>query len=170
MKNVRVVQNAKSGAIITPSSNPKFGFMQLEEKAQVFELGWMREVKKSTLVRAEVAALQALIAENRTLALPGKIVVQEYLEAEVPEHIRKAFLSGKNIDLEKQTMQYVKRAGNDGPILTVGDDRILRFTWYDRSGLTPDIKVNHDNAVEAPTAEAVATEAKPEVASAELPQ
>ena len=155
-RNVRMVANKTTGALVTPSSNPEYGYLQLEETADEFGMGWMRTTKKSTLVRAEVTALQKLVAENRTGALPGKIVVQEYPENEVPDPIFKAFLSSKKQSSAELAEQYVKRAGNGGAILMTGDQRILRFTWYDRSGLTPDIKCEHDNGVAAPAQPAVA--------------
>lgn len=149
-KKVRIVPNSKTNALVTLSKNPKFGFVQLEETEESFEMGWMRTIKKSTLVRADVESLNKLIQDNRTLALPGKIVVQEFAEGNVPANIEKAFLSGKNMDPEEQRQQYLKRAGAEGPVLMSGDQRILRFTWYDKTGLTPDVKCDHDNAVEAP--------------------
>lgn len=146
--NVQIVVNKKSNALITPSKNPQFGFIQLEEVSENWDMGWLRQTKKSTLVRAEMSALAKLVQDNRSLKLPGKIVVQEFPAEEVPENIAKQFLSSKTLSPQALAEQYVKRAGDNGPILTVGGQPILRFTWYDRTGKVEDINCDHDNGAE----------------------
>jgi hypothetical protein len=76
-------------------------------------------------------------------AIPGRIVVKEFVESEVPENFASRF--NKNLAYEDAIAPYVKRAGKDGIELTLGGERILRFTDYDGSGNDQDIRVAHDN-------------------------
>ncbi len=107
-------------------------------------------------MRATVDLLQKYIAMNKSLTVAGKIYVEEFLESEVPDSFKERF--NKNVDYETQIRPYVKRAGKDGVELTLGGERILRFTSYDPSGTIEDSKVAHDNtdAVKASKATGVA--------------
>jgi hypothetical protein len=84
------------------------------------------------------------VSAHKSLQLPGAIVVKEYLESEVPQSIADKFFN-KELSYEDAIAPYVKRAGADGIELTVGGERILRFTSYDAAGTDTDVKVAHDN-------------------------
>ena len=76
--------------------------------------------------------------------LPGKIVVTECLEDDIPASC--ASQLQKDLPFEEQISAYLKRAGSDeAPVLTAGGKRILRFTSYDASGTAMDIRIQHDN-------------------------
>ena len=64
----------------------------------------------------------------------------------MPQAISDKFFN-KELAYEDAIAQYVKRAGADGQELTVGGERILRFTSYDANGSDTDVKVAHDNVV-----------------------
>jgi hypothetical protein len=145
MTQVKIVPNSKTGSVITAyQNNPKFGYVQLEQSAKVFEGNWIRKTKRTTLLRAEMEVLSEFIAEQKSLFLSGKIVVKEYLESEVPQEVVERFLN-KSVDYETAIEPYVKRAGQDGVQLTYGGERILRFTSYDASGNDTDSRIAHDN-------------------------
>lgn len=169
--NVSIVPNKKTNSIVTKSANPEFGFIQLEETAQVWEMGWLRTQKKSTLVRADIDSLNKLVSDNPSLRIPGKIVVQEFPQNEVPAPIQRNFLRVKE-GQNPQTIydQYIKRAGDGGEILHKGGQPIMRFTWYDKTGTTEDIICEHDNVIArqaAPTvAQTAAIPATPEPVAA----
>lgn len=155
MPVVSIVPNKTSGEIITAyKTNADFGFIQLESVTNEFQGGWLRTAKRSCLLRAEMPALIEFISQNKTLQIPGKITVQEFEEKDVPEQIRSRFLSSKKQSYDEIIEQFLKRAGQDGPVLTTGDSRILRFSYYDPTNQVQDCFVAHDNAVEntAPTA------------------
>jgi hypothetical protein len=154
---VSIVPNKTSGQVITAyTTNPGFGYIQMEQTSMEFQGGWLRQSKRSCLLRAEMDVLTAFVGMNKSLQVPGKIVVQEFEENAVPEQIKSRFLNTKKQSYEEVVEQYLKRAGNDGPVLMTGDSRILRFSYYDPTGATPDVFVAHDNASEvaAPTATA----------------
>jgi hypothetical protein len=149
---------SKEGQFITVyKNNSDYGYITLSStELSTDSRGWIRESKRSTLMRGTVDLLQKYIAMNKTLTVAGKIYVEEFLEYEVPDSFKERF--NKNVDYETQIRPYVKRAGKDGVELTLGGERILRFTSYDPSGTIEDSKVAHDNtdAVKASKATGVA--------------
>jgi hypothetical protein len=145
MSKVQIVPNASSGAVINAyQSNPEFGYIQLQQSAIVQDGSWIREVKRSTLLKASVEILEKFVNANPSLTLKGQLCVKEYLESELPADMAQKYLR-KDVTHEEAIAPFVKRAGSDGPELTFGGERILRFTEYDPSGEGSDITVAHDN-------------------------
>lgn len=145
MNQVKIVPSAQSGEIATPyASNPEFGYVQLEQSAISTDGGWIRETKRSTLLRASMDILGKFIAAHKTLVLPGKLVVSEFTEDSVPQAVADKNFR-KDVPYEEAIAQYIKRAGNQGVELTSNGQRILRFTEYDPSDSKQDILVAHDN-------------------------
>ena len=144
MRNVQITPS-KDGQLITVyKNNSNYGYITLTStELSTDSRGWIRESKRSTLMRAEVELLQKYIAANKSLALPGKIYVEEFLEGELPDSYAERL--NQNVDYETRIKPYVKRAGKDGVELTLGGERILRFTAYDASGTIEDSKIAHDN-------------------------
>jgi hypothetical protein len=148
MTQVQIIPNPKTGSVVTAyQNNPEFGYVQLQQTAMTIDGGWVREAKRSTLLRAKMELLSKFIAGNKTLALPGNIVVKEYAESDVPEDMAARFFN-KSVDYEASIEPYVKRAGQDGIELTNGGERIIRFSVYDPSGKDTDVTVAHDNVAE----------------------
>jgi hypothetical protein len=157
MRNVQITPSKEGQLITVYKNNSDYGYITLTStELSTDARGWIRESKRSTLMRATVDLLQKYIAMNKTLTVAGKIYVEEFLESEVPDSFKERF--NKNVDYETQIRPYVKRAGKDGVELTLGGERILRFTSYDPSGTIEDSKVAHDNtdAVKASKATGVA--------------
>jgi hypothetical protein len=157
MRNVQITPSKEGQLITVYKNNSDYGYITLTStELSTDSRGWIRESKRSTLMRATVDLLQKYIAMNKSLTVAGKIYVEEFLESEVPDSFKERF--NKNVDYETQIRPYVKRAGKDGVELTLGGERILRFTSYDPSGTIEDSKVAHDNtdAVKASKATGVA--------------
>lgn len=145
MNKVQIVPNKKTGNVINAyESNPEFGYIQLEQSALVQEGAWIREVKRSCLMKASTEILNKFVAGTPSLTLPGKLVVKEFLQSELPEAMAQKYLR-KDVTEEEAIAPFVKKAGSDGPELTFGGERILRFTEYDPTGEDNDIRVTHDN-------------------------
>jgi hypothetical protein len=144
MRNVQITPS-KDGQLITVyKNNSAYGYITLSSvEMSIGGDGWIRESKRSTLMRAEVKLLQRFIAANKSLALAGKIYVEEFLESQLPASYVERL--NKNVNYETSIAPYIKRAGKDGIELTLGGERILRFTSYDPSGTIEDSKVAHDN-------------------------
>jgi hypothetical protein len=147
MSTVRIVANAKSGNLITGyKNNAEYGYIQLEQTAMsIASNGWIRESKRVCILRAKTEQLKSFVNANKTLQLPGKIVIKEYLESELPDTVAETL--NKNVDYETRIASYIKRAGVDGDELTLGGERILRFSNYDPTGNDQDVLIQHDNVV-----------------------
>lgn len=157
MRNVQITPSKEGQLITVYKNNSDYGYITLSStELSTDSRGWIRESKRSTLMRATVDLLQKYIAMNKSLTVPGKIYVEEFLESEVPDSFKERF--NKNVDYETQIRPYIKRAGKDGVELTLGGERILRFTSYDPTGIIEDSKIAHDNtdAVKASKATGVA--------------
>jgi hypothetical protein len=141
---VMIVPNKKTSAIVSPyDNNPEFGYVQLEQSQMIVQGGWLRQVKRACLLRADVAILQQWVSMNKSLQLPGRIAVWEFAESELPNDVKAKYISNK-MDYEDAIEQYIKRAGNDGDELATEDgERILRFAFYDETGKVEDILVQH---------------------------
>jgi hypothetical protein len=147
MSTVRIVANAKSNNLITGyKNNAEYGYIQLEQTAMsIASNGWIRESKRVCILRAKTEQLKTFVNANKTLILPGKIVIKEYLESELPDTVAETL--NKNVDYETRIASYIKRAGVDGDELTLGGERILRFSNYDPTGNEVDVLIQHDNVV-----------------------
>jgi hypothetical protein len=154
MSTVQIVVNSKSNSLITNyKSNPEYGYIQLQQSAITIGAdGWVREQKRVCILRATTELLKTFVGQHKSLQVPGKIVIREYLESELPENIANQL--NKNVDYETAISSYVKRAGADGDELTLGGERILRFSNYDASGIEADKLVAHDSVVVTSTAKA----------------
>jgi hypothetical protein len=144
--NTVTIVTTETGAAIRPyKSNPDFAYIQLQSMEQVIDGGWLRTKKRSALLRAETKTLEAFLSvHGKTGSVPGRIVVREFVESQVPGQFTARF--NKKLDYEDAIAPFVKRAGQDGEELTVGGERILRFADYDPSGQEQDIRVQHDVA------------------------
>lgn len=149
MANSVAIKPASTGALFTTfKSNPEFGFIVLESSSIVTTGGWIRESKRTCLIRASVATLEKFIATQvKNGTLPGKILVREYLEDEVPANLAKEHLR-EDVTFEEAIEPYLKKAGQDGPALTIGGKRILKFSNWDPTGEQQDQILQHDNIAE----------------------
>lgn len=156
--SVKIKANAEGKAVTPYAGNPEFGFIILESTEMVFQNGWIQEKVRSTIQRGAVSALAGFHIGQE---LPGKIVVTECLEDDIPASCLS--MLQKDLPFEEQIASYLKRAGSDeAPVLTAGGKRILRFTSYDASGTAMDMRVQHDNIeeVKAHNAKASSKDAK----------
>lgn len=143
MNEIKIVAS-ENGALVRTYNNPEFGYVVMESTDLVFGAGWIREAKRTCLLRAKTALLMQFAAQPK---IPGRIQVLEYLENAVPAAVQKAHLRD-DIPWPEAIASFIKSAGSDGPALKVGDARILRFTQYDPSGQSMDIILQHDNVLE----------------------
>lgn len=159
MSNVRIVPGKKGSVVTAYENNADFGYVQLEQSAIVQTGGWIREVKRTCLLRGKTVTLEAFVNSAKGLQLPGKIVVFEFLESQVPADVAKEYLRD-DVSFEEAIDPYIKRAGADGVALTADGERILRFAKWDSTDQLTDVRVVHDNQ-----AEIVANKAKSEQAA-----
>jgi len=132
MNKVVVTADANGNVIGISKNNPEFGYVRVEQNVtQVNERGWLRNVKRSALVKGKVADLvDAGLVAGKTL--PGKIVVVESFQPFNPE----------NPDRD------LKIAGDTGVICRVDDEPIYRQTFYTSNENAVDELIMHNNAEE----------------------
>jgi hypothetical protein len=132
------IKPTKTGALITTyKNNTTYGYITLNSE----EINSNGEVKPNSLrtcmLRAEIQLLKKFVDRfGKEDQLPGRIVVKEFLEGHVPENYMSRL--NKNLSYEDSIAIYVKRASKEGIELTLGGERILRFTEYDGSGNVKD--------------------------------
>lgn len=154
MSNVTItpIKNAVGGTLINqfPNSADK-GYIKVEQNSLEFGKGWAKTLTRTALIKGDFPTLEAIIrSAGPKKELPGRIVVQEFVQSEVPEQLKRDFYNQNAEDEEEALAPYVKKAGSDEDALelTVGGERILRFASYDPTGTGVDIKVAHDNGAE----------------------
>ena len=136
---------SKEGNLVTPYDNaPEYGYIILAQTKSSFVNGWLKESTNRTIMKGSVTSLEKFVQSNPNLSIAGKLVVSEYLEDEVPEAVASAHFD-KSLTFEEQISNYIKRAGTDGPELTAGGKRILRFVMLDSSATQVDSLIAHDN-------------------------
>lgn len=144
---VKVVPDDKGLRVRPYESNPELGFVQVQEvEIANSSLTWKRRRKRTALVKGNVDVLQDWLAEYKGTTLPGKIVIQEYLEEEIPDDLRREFFPREDApNFDDIYESYVKRAGDDGVELMSDDQRIFRFQIYDEFDELEDVFIKHEN-------------------------
>ena len=116
------------------------GYLVIESSEQVVQGGWIKEVTRTALIKGNIKLLDTLAKHS----IPGRIVLLEYLESQLPDEMQ-IYLDQTVEDYEERIAQFIKRAGTDGPEMCNGAERILRFCIWDATGKMSDVTVAHDN-------------------------
>lgn len=144
MSQVTFKANEKSGEIITVFPNaPERGYVTLQSSQLVRSGTNLNKRTRTFLMSATVEILTEYVAMFKGKPLPGQIVAKEFLESELPANFKSRL--NKKAEYEDAIAPFIKRAGQRGPELTLGGERILRFTDYDESGDDVDTTIAHDN-------------------------
>jgi len=144
---VAIKTNDKGAFVNYYDSNTEFGYIVLEANSISTSGGWVRETKRSCLIRGRITTLEKFIADTPGKQLPGRLVVREFLEDAIPQDIAAKELRD-DLSLEEALSVHFKRAGKDGVILSKDGKRIVRFTEYDSTGAIQDVIISHDNVAE----------------------
>jgi len=155
--NICTMKPNADGQLVTAyAGNPTFGYITLVSTQIVEQNGWLQEKDRTTLLRGKTDMLQRIAAAKPTMQ--GSIKVTECLEDNIPDALVANF--NKNQTREEQIAPFIKRAGENGPVLTLEGKRILRFTSFDPTGSAPDTRVFHDNKQEVVAFNAVKSKAE----------
>lgn len=170
---VKIVPSDTKQNIRISEKNPKFGHIVLRQlESKQASRRWVKTEKRQCIMLGTVDELKDWLQDKRSGIIPGKIVVQEYRESEIPDDVLRDFFG--NLEETNPAMYYeqyekaVKRAGNDGPELYADGERILVFKFLDSSGEEEDIYVSHDNRDEVSEFNRARREAEREKSIAEL--
>lgn len=132
MSNVRVVADATGNVIGVSQNNPEYGYIRVEQETiQINDQGWLRNVRRSALLKGKVEDLMRTGYKEGT-EIPGKIVVVESLTP----------FNSENPD------RNLKIAGATGIVCRVDDQPIYRETFYTANLNAIDEFITHDNSTE----------------------
>jgi hypothetical protein len=131
MSKVTVTADRNGNIVNISDNNPEFGYIRVEQVTTQITNGWLRNVKRSTLIKGKVAdLLEAKFTNGQEL--PGKIVVVESFNPFNPE----------NPDRD------LKIAGDTGVICRVDDQPIYRQSVYTVNDQAQDEFITHNNIEE----------------------
>ena len=148
MSKIKIMSNKDKQMITVSTKNPEWGTVRLASSESSIDSasGFRKVSSKSFLVKDKVENLVLFLEDYPNGFVPGKLVTVEFLESEAPSEFSK--LLNKNLSYEEAISSYIKRAGQDGPELTVQGERILRYTKYDEASKLFDTTISHDNVEE----------------------
>ena len=149
---VFIVSSENNEIVNVYASNPDFAWIKVQSSVMVTEGQFLRKKKRTALVKAETEVLNELVELYGTKKpLPGRIYVHEYLESELPEHIRSRFSNSKN-GYEAAIADFVKVHSQTKDVMTHNGQRIIRFSEWDMTGQIADISIDKSAPVSAPPA------------------
>jgi hypothetical protein len=132
MSKVTVAADKNGNVIGVSVNNPEYGYIRVEQNAtQINDQGWLRNVKRSALIKGRVEDLIACdYVEGDQIS--GKIVVRESLTPFNPN------------DPDRD----LKLAGETGVICRVDDQPIYRQTFFTSNVNATDDLIMHTNSEE----------------------
>ena len=132
MSRVKVVADKNGNIVGVSQNNPEYGYIRVEQVAtQINEQGWLRNVKRSAIIKGKVDDLLACSYREGS-EITGRIVIKESFEPFNPT----------NPDRD------LKIAGDTGVICRVGDQPIYRQSFFTQNLNSIDDLIMHDNADE----------------------
>jgi len=132
MSKVKVTADKNGNVIGQSENNPEYGYIRIEQQTvQINEQGWLKNVKRSTLLKGKMIDLLEVGYKNGT-ELPGKIIVKESLTP----------FNSENPD------RNLKIAGTTGIICRIDDQPIYRDTFYTSNMEAYDELITHTNSEE----------------------
>jgi len=131
-EKVTVAADKNGNVIGVSTNNPEYGYLRVEQTTtQINDEGWLRNVKRSALIKGKVEDLMGTGYKEGT-QIPGKIVVRESLEPFNPV----------NPDRD------LKIAGDTGVICRIDDQPIYRQTFFTSNLNAFDELITHNNSEE----------------------
>jgi hypothetical protein len=132
MSKVKVTADQNGNVVGVSQNNPEYGYIRVEQQAiQINEQGWLKNVKRSALLKGKVIDLLETGYKAET-ELPGKIVVVESLTP----------FNTENPDRD------LKIAGSTGIVCRIDDQPIYRQSFYTTNPNAFDELINHTNSEE----------------------
>ncbi len=130
--NVTVMADDLGNVIGLSKNNPEYGYIRVEQSAnQISEGGWLKLVKRSTLIKGKLEDLQEINYQKGD-TITGRIIVKESLEPFNP------------VNPEKN----LKIAGDSGIVCSVDGNPIYRDTIFTLDPYAEDEFITHDNGDE----------------------
>jgi hypothetical protein len=144
IKMIKIEKFADGLTMHDSTTTKNFGVIRVTESAITINNGFIKETKKSAIIRGEKNSLQMII-DNPSLLEGSHIQIIEKLESELNDG---EIYVPENTSYAEVLERFSKRAGVDGPVLKVNGERIIRYTKVTSNTNDKDIIVNHDNVEE----------------------
>jgi hypothetical protein len=157
---VLVVPNKETGHLVTeyddqdPENGPVYGYIHIEASTRSTGDGWLRKKRRATLIKGVIEELEEFIDDDGfrkggKTYLPGKIFIHE-LQLDEDNRLPAAYekrLKHREYSREYVLMQYLKRAGKEGPVLYHDGKPIFKFANYlaEPRPSDYDVFIEHDN-------------------------
>ena len=128
---VKVVPVDEASSVITPTRNPEYGYVKLQQLVPEYRNQWFRMAKRTAILVGKMTDLiEADFQPDQELE--GKIVVHETLVPPDPEN----------------DFRHLKKAGTTGVICRVDDQPIYRTTYFTTDLTAEDVFIDHTNSEE----------------------
>lgn len=142
MSKIQMLADDNGNIIRASQNDTTTGFIVLQSKKVQVRGRRAKTVKRSCYISGTLEDLRDLHEVFSVEGIDGKIVIREYVKSQVPDEFLIKNRETKAVEWDRMQM---KRAGNEGPVLTKDGEPIYRFAIYDETGSLPDIIVEHDN-------------------------
>ena len=154
-----VVPAGANSPIVPFTNSPEWGYIQVASVTVNIGAVWARPSKRSALIKGEIETLQLVLREfvnPKDLSLKGKLYIREFMyndafmQDEEFETYRQQLNVSEDGDEDVMLKGIAKRAGAEGPFMTLEGVQILRFTEYVQypTAQHGDILIQHDNGAE----------------------
>lgn len=145
---VHVLDTPENLAIDNPSKQE--GYIKMVQfSSRVSDTGYINESNRYFTYFGKVQGLLNFVDErvDENDKLPGRIIIKEFRESEVPDAYKRLFYNHK---AEEPESYFVKRPGKGGPVLYNSGERIMRFpVWFEyQTENAFDVFLPHDNSNE----------------------
>jgi hypothetical protein len=129
---VKVTADQHGNIIGVSTNNPEYGFVRVEQNVtQINQQGWLKNVKRSTLIKGLVSDLTAS-GFKEGFEITGKIIVVESL----------------NPFNQENPERDLKIAGDSGIVCRIDDQPIYRQTFFTPDPNAQDQLIIHNNVEE----------------------
>lgn len=129
--SVKVLKNFQGG-YINVYHNQEYGYIKVCDEAFEVSNGHLELKTRVAEIKGTVKALEEFIRTQVVIndELPGRIVVKEFSESEVPEKYQKWYNWQKGKSYEEMIFPYIKREGEGIVVRSKYNERILSFKQY----------------------------------------
>lgn len=148
---VRVYQSSREALLDDPEAI-QYGYILVEETdTKTRGLTRVETKRRTALIKGREKDLNNFLKKNKgSLIFPGRIVIQEFKESEIPQNFADEFfgdLESGLRDPDEAIAPYIKKSNADGVELLRDGERIFSFKFYteEDESVYSDIILTHDN-------------------------
>ncbi|GAB3533148.1 hypothetical protein GCM10027443_18130 [Pontibacter brevis] len=127
---VKVIKNSQ-GEFINLYRNSNFGYIDVSDEVFQVDNGHLEVKTRFAQIKGAVKLLEQLLKSTTVNdQLPGRIIVKEFVESEVPMKYDERYKGGEYKSYEDKISPYIKREGEGIGLLSKYSEKILSFPEY----------------------------------------